>query len=393
MIFTYTKNHYLTAQGKRVALVMRDFGNSDITELDEPIVETSASHVLKKGETSSFFLRTIKGNLYVLGNNHCGQLGIEKTNTLIKKPHLINNESIGKIIAVKPGLMHTALLNEQGEVWVVGYNNYNQLGRTGGNTFTFEKVDLAQYGPIKHLACGYFFILAVTEDGQLITWGYNPHGASKGKKKDPIAQPSSVVLPKDAGPILNIFAEGTTFYVTTPNKVYASGENCYNDEFGRQISKDVEFQLIPQLSNQNIIRIMGGNNIRIAENSQGQFFAWDNVYLHTPASTSVPIPFPIKAKAIRCETNELIIFTEDHQVLFYQADTLETMRPIDLPFELYEVRANIGKIFQDDYRKSQEGAFRNRLYTSAKHHDLFFTHTEERNEPQTDITSNPTNRT
>ncbi|CEG56051.1 RCC1 domain-containing protein [Legionella fallonii] len=394
MPFAYTNTNILLAEETKVTLYQGFNKYTPVIEkeLDEPVAETHVSYPL--GNTSpSFFLLTVSGKLHAFGGNTYGQLGLGSRSSLINEPQLINDESIGKIIKVKCGLNHTALLNERGEVYVAGQNAARQVGREGNDALTFEKVDLTAFGPVKHLECGHLFTIAVTQKGQLITWGYNPHGASKGEKKGYITHPLPINLPANAGPIINIFAQGTTFYVITPNQVYASGENCYNDVFGFTICKDVEFHPIPQLMNKKIIGMMGGDKMRIAVNDREKLFTWDNVYLHAPGNTTAPTPFPIKSRSMKYANNVLFMLTSDDQLNLYHADTIENMKPfsVNLPEQL---ESSIKQILLDEYVKSRKQLLCTNLYSTQqtqKFIDLLFTHTEEQNTPPTeDRVNSPT---
>src|SRR5436853_483783 len=71
-----------------------------------------------------------RGQIYTFGDNGCGQLGLgdnaSKHNTNRNTPTLIPN--ISNIIAITAGGLHSMILNERGQIYTFGANNYGQLG-------------------------------------------------------------------------------------------------------------------------------------------------------------------------------------------------------------------------------------------------------------------------
>lgn len=117
--------------------------------------------------------------LHVWGLGNKGQLGNGKENyfTCIPETLEIPNDSLlyrCKIKQVSCGYYHTALLTENGEIFVTGGGDRGQLGL--GNQLeatTFQKIpELIQ---VKKVSCGYFHTLALTETGEVFSWGSNSH--------------------------------------------------------------------------------------------------------------------------------------------------------------------------------------------------------------------------
>ena len=76
------------------------------------------------GNNSSFFIR--EGSLWATGFNHYGELGLGNRSTQFTFTAV---ESAGQNVrAIASGLRHTALLKEDGTLWVTGNNFKGQLG-------------------------------------------------------------------------------------------------------------------------------------------------------------------------------------------------------------------------------------------------------------------------
>src|SRR3990167_9743562 len=61
-----------------------------------------------------------QGQLYMLGNNEYGQLGLGHTDDVLSPVPVVGH----KVVFVSCGADHTAFINNQGQLYVIG-NNYN----------------------------------------------------------------------------------------------------------------------------------------------------------------------------------------------------------------------------------------------------------------------------
>ncbi|KAM7542970.1 hypothetical protein Aperf_G00000002263 [Anoplocephala perfoliata] len=144
---------------------------------------------------------TDDGHVGVWGDNRFGQAGQskdEKTERPKKvddirwiSSDVFNNE---RIVDVQSGWSHILLLTESGKVFSWGRSDFGQLGRpiTKPDLFpapsawpqkglifdpTPHLVSLSTAFPIRSISVGAEHCLALTEDGQLWTWGWNEHGS------------------------------------------------------------------------------------------------------------------------------------------------------------------------------------------------------------------------
>ena len=123
------------------------------------------------------------GGVWTAGNNQYGQLGratnigSQKANADFEQASVNGNV---KIVAADAGRDHTVLLDENGDVWTAGYNFFGQLGRgdfsTNANS-TFEKVT-AGISDVKMIAvsAGYAHTAILDQNGEVWTTGYNFYG-------------------------------------------------------------------------------------------------------------------------------------------------------------------------------------------------------------------------
>ncbi|CAE7828881.1 UVR8, partial [Symbiodinium necroappetens] len=117
---------------------------------------------------------TDSGELYTWGHNGAGQLGVGDT----KDRHAPVKVSVNgqKIVAVAAGKKHTAAITDSGELWTWGHNGVFQLG-IGDTTNRHAPVKVSVNGQkIAAVAAGDYHTAAITDSGELWTWGYNVFG-------------------------------------------------------------------------------------------------------------------------------------------------------------------------------------------------------------------------
>jgi len=81
-----------------------------------------------------------------------------------------------KVVAMAAGGEHTAAITDSGELWTWGENGHGQLG-VGDTTNRHGPVKVSvSHQKVVAVAAGYWHSAAITESGELWTWGYNGHG-------------------------------------------------------------------------------------------------------------------------------------------------------------------------------------------------------------------------
>jgi alpha-tubulin suppressor-like RCC1 family protein len=117
-------------------------------------------------------LLTNKSRIFTWGRNEDGQLGLGHYEDVLI-PTLITNFPDSQIPArVHCGAHFSAVLTEDGSVYTMGYNNNGQLGNHSyKKRSTPKKVKIPT--PVIELACGWSFVMALTESKQIFGWGFN----------------------------------------------------------------------------------------------------------------------------------------------------------------------------------------------------------------------------
>eukprot|EP00112_Aurelia_sp_Birch-Aquarium-sp1_P023191 Seg681.3 transcript_id=Seg681.3/GoldUCD/mRNA.D3Y31 product="RCC1 and BTB domain-containing protein 1" protein_id=Seg681.3/GoldUCD/D3Y31 len=121
--------------------------------------------------------QTTNGEVFGWGSNNCGQLGTGSTSNQ-SVPKKINGLLNGKrVTSVSCGQSFTVALTDEGELFSWGYNGNGQLGI--GNTTNQQtpcKVPIGGSKIITKMLCGMAHVLALSDVGELYGWGANSYG-------------------------------------------------------------------------------------------------------------------------------------------------------------------------------------------------------------------------
>lgn len=112
------------------------------------------------------------------GNNFAGQLGNNTTISQSKPVQVTDGSAIlGNVRQIAAGGSHSLALKYDGTVWAWGYNEYGQLGQGAAITSSSPlPLPVAGLGPVKLIAAGGAFSVAVDTSDRVWVWGYNGFG-------------------------------------------------------------------------------------------------------------------------------------------------------------------------------------------------------------------------
>ncbi|XP_061121487.1 retinitis pigmentosa GTPase regulator b [Syngnathus typhle] len=168
-------------------------------------------------------LITENGKLFMFGSNNWGQLGLGSKVT-VNKPTCVRALKSENVQLVACGRNHTLICTAQGHVYATGGNSEGQLGLGDCNERTsFQRLKFFDsYGPIKMLAAGSNTSAALTESGELFMWGDNSEGQVGLGKESYACLPQEV----SAGQPIAWVSCGYyhSAYVTADGALYTFGE-------------------------------------------------------------------------------------------------------------------------------------------------------------------------
>lgn len=126
------------------------------------------------GSSHVFFCKS-DGDIWVVGSNYEGQLGLE--HNYLVATELQPHPRLNSIQQIACGSFHTVLRTIDDKVWVFGANKYGQLG-LGHDRMqnTRQPVPALDSIKIKKVACGKAHTIFLDENGNLLACGKNDHG-------------------------------------------------------------------------------------------------------------------------------------------------------------------------------------------------------------------------
>lgn len=180
--------------------------------------------VVAAGRRSSFFVLPGAGQVFAMGENKHGQLGVDSTDDVfIPTPVLLDNPSYPEsvwVVAIAASAVHTLFLTQEGEVYATGWNRFGQFG-TGGS----EKVRIPTkvHSGVSSIATGYGHSLFLMEDQTVQACGLNSAGQLGDGTKTNRGTP---VTAFDQFPAVQIAAGyDFSYFLTEDMQVFAVGQN------------------------------------------------------------------------------------------------------------------------------------------------------------------------
>jgi len=117
------------------------------------------------------------GDVYSFGDGSTGQLGLGPT-SMMTTPHIIDQLPRKKIYMMSSGYAHSVAVTETGEIYTWGNNAFGQLGfRNISVDFTYpSQVYTLANTRIVYVCAGFAHTLAITDRGETYGWGSNDKG-------------------------------------------------------------------------------------------------------------------------------------------------------------------------------------------------------------------------
>ncbi|KAL2650925.1 hypothetical protein R1flu_019053 [Riccia fluitans] len=157
-----------------------------------PIV--SSRNAFGRGSSAGFAVSSCRGKHWVAlwGNGDHGRLGLSSTSTSSRwEPIVCDSLADIEPISVACGGAHTLVLSRDGQVFSTGLNDHGQVGvqlsHATNPPACLEFVEVIEGLPDRciHIAAGYNHSAAISDEGQVYVWGSNGHGQLGLGKKGP----------------------------------------------------------------------------------------------------------------------------------------------------------------------------------------------------------------
>uniref|UniRef100_A0A4W2I6J6 HECT and RLD domain containing E3 ubiquitin protein ligase family member 1 n=1 Tax=Bos indicus x Bos taurus TaxID=30522 RepID=A0A4W2I6J6_BOBOX len=236
----------------------------------------SDAQTIEAGQYCTFVIST-DGSVRACGKGSYGRLGLGDSNnqSTLKKLTFEPHRSIKKVSSSKGSDGHTLAFTTEGEVFSWGDGDYGKLGH--GNSSTQKYPKLIQ-GPLqgKVVVCvsaGYRHSAAVTEDGELYTWGEGDfgrlgHGDSNSRNIPTLVKDISNVGEVSCG-------SSHTIALSKDGRTVWSFGGGDNGKLGHGDTNRVyKPKVIEALQGMFIRKVCAGSQSSLALTSTGQVYAW-----------------------------------------------------------------------------------------------------------------------
>jgi alpha-tubulin suppressor-like RCC1 family protein len=216
------------------------------------------------------------GEVFSFGRNQNGQLGLgSRIDCMI--PTKIVELGAHKVESVGCGAEHTAACTEGGKVFSWGWGLYGNLGLgdnqdrlvpTEVSTFTQNKTH------VKTVACGWRHTCAVSDKGELFTFGWSKYGQLGHGDNETSDIPKKVAAVEGATVTQVSGGWRHTMALDSDGKVYACGWNQYG-QVGNGNSDDVNTIVqVKALDGEFATMIRCGWRHSLAVTKSGKLFTW-----------------------------------------------------------------------------------------------------------------------
>ncbi|KAJ4833183.1 RCC1 domain-containing protein rug3, mitochondrial [Turnera subulata] len=221
----------------------------------------------------------VEGQLWVWGKGDGGRLGLGHENPAFVPT--LNPYINGPVTSLALGGIHSVALTNSGQVFTWGYGGFGALGHSVYHRELFPRLVQGPWqGKITHIATSGTHTAAVTESGELYTWGRDEGDGrlGLGPGRGPNEGGGLSIPSKVKGltvPVAAVYCGGFfTTVLTEKGEVWNWGANS-NYELGRgDKTGGWRPKQIPSLEGFRIIQIASGGYHSLALTDEGKVLSW-----------------------------------------------------------------------------------------------------------------------
>ncbi|XP_053334016.1 probable E3 ubiquitin-protein ligase HERC1 isoform X3 [Clarias gariepinus] len=248
-----------------------------------------------KGSDGHTLAVTLEGEVFSWGDGDYGKLGHGNSATQ-KYPKIIQGPLLGKVVVcVSAGYRHSAAVTNDGELYTWGEGDFGRLGHSDSHSRNVPTL-VKDISGVGQAACGSSHTVAVAQDGRVV-WSFG--GGDNGKLGH--GDTNRVYRPKVIealhGYIIRKVCAGSqcSLALTSAGQVFAWGcGSCLG--CGSSETTSLRPRFIEELSVTKIIDISCGDSHCLALSHENEVYAWGNNAMGQcgQGHTSTPITKPKK---------------------------------------------------------------------------------------------------
>ncbi|XP_069694063.1 probable E3 ubiquitin-protein ligase HERC1 isoform X1 [Periplaneta americana] len=229
---------------------------------------------VEAGQYCSFIIHT-NGTLSACGKGSYGRLGLGDSNNQPQPKRVVIDGTVKKVSSSKGSDGHTLALTDDGKVFSWGDGDYGKLGH--GNCTTQKQPRLvggALSGKVvKFIHAGYRHSAAITEDGELYTWGEGDHGRLGHGDYNGRNMPTLVRDLSGVGSVA--CGSAHTIALSADGKTVWSFGSADNGKLGHgDTQKTSRPKVVEALQGLYIRKVAAGSQFSLALTTNGQLYTW-----------------------------------------------------------------------------------------------------------------------
>lgn len=229
------------------------------------------------------------GTVWGFGSNGDGQLGIGESSTSSSAVQVKFDDENIKIVQVKASGNFSLALDDKGQVWAWGKNNYGQMGQPEAfgksDQLTPIKITIPQNEKITSIAAGKGHILVLSETGIVYGWGLNASSqlgyyGYQYKNTDEawdrtIFGPKVILENNDTNQVTQVYAGGNSSYILREDKkIYPWGQYGETSDAGKQEYNNLDFPEDKLTAISSVKNIAAGSLHIAAVQEDETIFTW-----------------------------------------------------------------------------------------------------------------------
>ncbi|BDR52164.1 hypothetical protein KIM372_00710 [Bombiscardovia nodaiensis] len=274
-------------------------GNQSSTVVQQFILPTGVNAVEVAAGTEHSLVLGDDGKIYASGSNEYHQIDDSSTSSIYRTPIAISAPGGGRFAHIAAGDLFSLATTDDGNLYAWGQNDYGQLGFSGTSTGLPRQVSLPAGVKITHLTAGNLSAAALTEEGDVYTWGENSAG-QLGNGSWTSTTPAKITIP--GGPVEQLYMGNAHALALTRNhQLYAWGSSSFG-QVGNGSGGQINTPTLINPPGSAIFASIGtgpASSHSLAANTLGDMYAWGENYAgqlgdggttsqYTPQSVQAP---------------------------------------------------------------------------------------------------------
>ncbi|KAK2827719.1 hypothetical protein Q7C36_018645 [Tachysurus vachellii] len=327
-----------------------------------------------KGSDGHTLAVTVEGEVFSWGDGDYGKLGHGNSATQ-KYPKIIQGPLLGKVVVcVSAGYRHSAAVTNDGELYTWGEGDFGRLGHSDSHSRNVPTL-VKDISGVGQAACGSSHTVAVAQDGRVV-WSFG--GGDNGKLGH--GDTNRVYRPKVIealhGYIIRKVCAGSqcSLALTSAGQVFAWGcGSCLG--CGSSETTSLRPRFIEEMSVTKIIDISCGDSHCLALSHENEVYAWGNNAMGQcgQGHTSTPITKPKKVIGLEGVSIQQITAGTSHSLAWTAVPTDRQLVAWHRPFcvDLEESTFTYLRSFLERYCDSISEDTPSAPFTSKREHHQF----------------------